>query len=85
MTKTVYGIAHGKTIELNEDLGVPEGQAVEITVHTVNSASARKEGEGFLRTEGALADDSEWDAIMQEVYLSRKYESRRQTIPELEQ
>ena len=32
MTKTV----HGKTIELNQELGVPEGQEVEITIRVVS-------------------------------------------------
>ena len=30
MTKTVHGKVHGKTIELDEDPGVAEGQEVEI-------------------------------------------------------
>ena len=32
MTKTLHGKVHGKTIELDEDLGVAEGQEVEIQV-----------------------------------------------------
>ncbi len=32
MTKTVYGTIHGKTIELEEDLGVADGQKVEVQV-----------------------------------------------------
>jgi hypothetical protein len=35
MTKTVQGTVHGKTIELDEDLGVAEGQVVEVQVKTV--------------------------------------------------
>ena len=35
MTRTVQGKVHGNTIELGEDLGVAEGQHVEITVRTV--------------------------------------------------
>jgi hypothetical protein len=85
MTKTVYGIAHGKTIELYEDLGIPEGQSVEITVHAVASPPVRKEGEGFLRTEGALANDSQWDDIMQEIYVARKHERRPQAIADNQQ
>ena len=37
-----------------------------------------KSGEGFLRTAGALADDTEWDAIMEEIYRARKIERRPQ-------
>jgi formate dehydrogenase assembly factor FdhD len=81
MTKTIHGVVHGKTIELDEDLGVAEGQEVEVQVKVIPK-SARKLGEGFLRTEGALADDEEWDAIMEEIYQARKLE-RRPQIPDL--
>lgn len=40
MTKTLHGKAHGKTIELDEDLGVPEGQDVEVQVTVVAPAAA---------------------------------------------
>ena len=32
MTRTLYGKVHGKTIELEEDLGVVDGQEVEVQV-----------------------------------------------------
>jgi hypothetical protein len=32
MTKTLHGKVHGKTIELDEDLGVAEGQEVEVQI-----------------------------------------------------
>ena len=35
MVKTLHGIVHGKTIELDEDLGVAEGQEVEVQVKIV--------------------------------------------------
>ena len=81
MTKTVHGVVHGKTIELDEDLGVAEGQEVEVQVKMI-PMSAQRTGEGFLRTEGALADDEEWDAIMEEIFQARKVE-RRPQIPDL--
>ncbi len=74
MNKTI----HGKTIELDVDLGVPEGQEVEITVRAVPSIKATRTGEGFLLTEGALADDPYWDAITEEVHEERKNDSRRE-------
>ncbi|HUY34986.1 MAG TPA: hypothetical protein VMV69_19720 [Pirellulales bacterium] len=77
MTKTIHGKVHGKTIELDEDLGVAEGQEVEVHVRMIPSSS-REPGEGFLRTEGALADDTEWDAIMEEIHQARKLERRPQ-------
>jgi hypothetical protein len=72
--RTVHGVVHGKTIELNEDLGVEEGQAVEVQVKVV--PAERKWGEGILRTAGALANDPEWDEIMGEVYEARKKDRR---------
>jgi hypothetical protein len=81
MTKTLHGKVHGKTIELDEDLGVAEGQEVEVQVKMISPATQRT-GEGFLRTEGALADDEEWDAIMEEISKARKLE-RRPQIPDL--
>ncbi len=78
MTKTIHGKVHGKIIELAEELGVPEGQEVEITVRMVPSIKATRRGEGFLLTEGALADDPYWDAIMEEVHQERKSDSRRE-------
>jgi hypothetical protein len=81
MSKTIHGKVHGKTIELDEDLGVAEGQEVEVQVRVIPRTD-RKPGEGFLRTEGALTDDMEWDAIMAEIYQSRKLEGRP-PIPDL--
>ncbi len=81
MTKTMHGKVHGKTIQLDEDLGVPDGQEVELRVRVIPN-SPRTSGEGFLRTEGALADDTEWDAIMEEIYRARKIE-RRPQFPDL--
>ena len=81
MTKTLHGKIHGRTIELDEDPGVAEGQEVEVQVKVIPK-TPRTPGEGFLRTEGALADDTEWDAIMEEIHQARKLE-RRPQIPDL--
>jgi hypothetical protein len=84
MTKTLHGIVRGRTIELREDLDADDGQEVEITVRNVSPERTRRPGEGFLRTEGALADDLEWDSIMDEIYQARKLERRPQS-PQLEE
>lgn len=80
MTKVIHGKVRGKTIELTEDLGLAEGQEVEVSVRTVPAAPARAPGEGLLRTEGALADDPHWDAIMEEIYRERKNDTRREIL-----
>lgn len=76
MTKLLHGKVHGKTIELTEEVGVPEGQEVEIQLRIVEPS--RKWGDGILRTAGALADDPFWDAIMEEIQQGRKIERRQQ-------
>ena len=35
MTKTIHGRIHGRIIELDEDLGVVEGQEVEVQVKVI--------------------------------------------------
>jgi hypothetical protein len=81
MTKVMHGKIHGRTIELSEDLGLAEGQEVEVSVRVTPDDRARKPGDGLLRTEGALADDPHWDAIMEEIYQERKNDTRKE-IPE---
>jgi hypothetical protein len=76
MMKTLHGKVHGKTIELLEDLGMAEGQEVEVQVKAVQPD--KKWGEGILRTAGALADDPYWDTIMEEIHQARKVERRPQ-------
>lgn len=74
MTKIVQGKINGRTIELNEDLGLQPDQDVE--VHVKALPTTRNWGEGLLRCAGALADDPEWDAIMEEIHRERKLERR---------
>ena len=76
MTRTMHGTARARTIELDEDLGVADGQEVEVQVKVVEPC--RKWGEGILRTAGALADDPYWDQIMDEIHQARKIERRPQ-------
>lgn len=80
MTKIVHGIVHGKIIELEEDLGLTEGQKIEVLVKVVKPQ--RMGGEGIRRTAGALADDPHWDAIMQEIQQARKLERRPDMVDE---
>ena len=81
MVRVIHGKVRGKLIELDEDLGLAEGQEVEVTVRPISSGASRQPGEGLLRTEGALADDPYWDAIMEQIYQERKNDTRKE-IPE---
>jgi hypothetical protein len=74
MTKTLHGKVHGKIIELDEDLGVAEGQEVEVQVKIVEPA--RNWGEVILRSAGGWADHPEMDAIMEKIQQDRKVERR---------
>ena len=70
MTKAINGKIHGKTIELDEDLGVADGQEVQVQVTIV--PPARKWGEGILRSAGGWVDCPEMDAIMEKIHEGRK-------------
>ncbi len=70
MTKTLHGKIHGRTVELEEDPGVPEGQEVEVQVRIVQPA--RKWGDGILRSAGGWVDYPEIDAIMEKIHSDRK-------------
>jgi hypothetical protein len=78
MVKMIHGKVRGRTIELSEDLGLQDGQEVRVQVIAVTPAAAW--GEGLRRCAGALADDPEWDDIMDEIYRERKLE--RRPLPE---
>jgi hypothetical protein len=57
------GVVHGKTIELNDETGLPDGQQVKITVQPVSGTEGLigrlPPGEGIRRSAGAWADDAE--------------------------
>ncbi len=78
ISEVLRGIVHGRTIELQEDAGIADGEEVEVSVRRVVPKSATRPGEGLLRTEGALADDPHWDRIADELQEARKSERRAQ-------
>jgi hypothetical protein len=43
MTRTIQGTIHGRTIELSEDLGLIDGQTVEVQIKTLESSADRTE------------------------------------------
>ena len=55
MTKTIHGKVHGKTIELDEDLGVPDGQEVEVQVKVVPATPANVSA-GLAKVYGILGE-----------------------------
>jgi hypothetical protein len=80
MTRIVHGIVHGKTIELDQELGLADGQQVEVAVQIRQATSgAESWGEGLRRCAGALADGwtDEDDRILEEIHQDRKRDTRK--------
>lgn len=75
MTRTV----HGKTIGLDEDPGLAEGQDVEIVLKA--AGTRRAWGEGIPWTAGAPADDPGWGGFMQEIDRGRHGMNRSDKQP----
>ena len=78
MIRIVHGVIRGKTIELDQDLHMAEGQQVEIQVKMVSQPA--NWGDGLRRCAGALADEwtDEDDRILAEIHESRKQDTRRE-------
>jgi hypothetical protein len=78
---TTHGRVHGKRIELDENLGLIEGQEVEIQIKVIKKIEPW--GDGLRRCAGALADDwtDEDDRILEEIRQARKSDERAE--PEL--
>lgn len=76
------GVIHGKTIELEEALGLPDGQEVNVTVEPMAPLQRGKlpPGEGIRRSAGAWADDPEG----LEEYLKWVREQRKRGRPPID-
>ncbi len=76
----IPGVVRGKTIELAEAPGLPDGQAVTVTLKPVGLNDDLPPGEGLQRAFGAWAEDAkELDEFLVEVRRAR-----RRARPELE-
>ena len=51
------GVVHGKTIELEQAPGLPDGQQVTVTVQPVANKEPLAPGDGIRRSAGAWGDD----------------------------
>ena len=70
MTRIIHGKVQGRTIELDEDPGVPNGEEVEVTV--TRSRPKPPWGEGIKRSAGAAASIAEFDAVFEQIERDRK-------------
>ncbi|MGD9646112.1 MAG: hypothetical protein AB7U73_10410 [Pirellulales bacterium] len=74
----LHGVIRGRTIELAEDAGLPDGQQVEIVVRAPEPREV--DTSWVARTAGALADDPEAFADLEEVLAERKLERRNAAL-----
>ncbi|HZZ43299.1 MAG TPA: hypothetical protein VFE58_10205 [Tepidisphaeraceae bacterium] len=70
VSNILKGVIHGKTIELERDLGLPDGQAVSVALQANLST-----GEGLHRAFGAWAGESfELDLFLESIRQDRTHE-----------
>ena len=69
MEKTVQGVIHGKTIELAEEIGLADGQRVEVMV-TAKVASSW--GDGIRRSAGVASTEVGFDEAFALIEQERK-------------
>ena len=86
MTETlneVKGVVRGRTIELEEETGLPDGTAVTVSVRTTIPPCSEKlpPGEGLRRALGGWAGDDEEGL---DEYLAWCREQRQQSRPEID-
>ncbi len=74
------GVIRGKTIELEAEPGLPDGQHVNVTVELVARGQSLPPGEGIRRSAGGWAEDAE----ELDQYLEWNRQQRRVSRPELE-
>jgi hypothetical protein len=79
MNMVSHGIIFGKNITLEESLGIPDGQEVEVVVKVLGSSQPW--GEGIKRSAGAAADLPDLDKIFQEIDRDRKTTRFREPTP----
>jgi len=57
-SSALKGVVHGKTVELESDPGLPEGQHVTVTLLPLPLDQSHIPGEGLRRAFGAWAEDA---------------------------
>ena len=76
MVKQVRGIIRGKTIELEQDPGIADGQRVDVQLRL--SSQAQVWGEGILRSAGIAADVPGFDEAFERVQRDRELATMRE-------
>ncbi|HEY2882241.1 MAG TPA: hypothetical protein VGJ15_07395 [Pirellulales bacterium] len=78
MTQHLLGVIHGKTIELDSDPGLIDGEEVVVVVQPAQKKE--KPGEGIRASAGSFADWPEADKYLEEILMERKRESSRENL-----
>lgn len=79
-SQTHRGIIHGRTIELDQETGLPDGQEVVVTVQAPTTAGRQlSPGEGIRRSAGGWSDDPQG----LDEFLNWNRDQRKQSRPEI--
>jgi len=74
---TAHGKIHGKTIELDSELAIPDGADVEVTV--VITGEKTSWGEGIKRSAGAASKVAGFEEAFEQVANERKSARHRES------
>lgn len=74
MNRIMRGVIHGRTIQLDHDIGLEDGQTVEVVVRTKSLPGTSQTAAGMM----APFWSDEDDRIMQEIYRDRLVDDRRE-------
>ena len=81
-TKTIMkGVIHGRTIELDSEPGLPEGQSVSVVVQPVQAKDSQAIFEAFKRAAGGWANDDP-EGLEQYLEQTRRQRKVHREIPE---
>ncbi len=75
MTKVTEGVIHGRTIELRDDSGFADGQVVRVVLQ--GQPRPEERDAALCRVAGSMANDPEFDAIMDQVRRDREQAAYR--------
>jgi hypothetical protein len=79
--KRTKGVIHGRTIELECEPGLPDGQAVSVTVEPIAPEKSQAAFEAFKRAAGGWANDDP-EGLEQYLEQTRRQRKARREIPE---
>ena len=76
---TLHGLVLRKTVQFDQELGLPNGQPVEVTIRLIQESETASQGEGLKRAFGAWADEA--DAV--DDFLRWNRQQRKLGRPEI--